>query len=216
MRRVPRRQLLAAGGSAALGGLVLAACGNKSKSDKSTGEAPTTPTTAATRLVGDLKVAALAVSLENLAVNTYQAVLDSVAAGRIASLPPAMMSFLQVAQRHHREHADAWNAVLAGAGRPKVTGVDVVVKPTIDQSLAQVRDGASLARLGLTVESVVAATYVSGLAVLVNTKTIQTAASIHPVEMQHVAILNLVLGQMPVPDSFAKVDLARPTSDSIV
>jgi hypothetical protein len=33
--------------------------------------------------------------------------------------------------------------------------------------------------------------------------------------MQHSAILNLLLGKYPVPDSFAKVDGARPPSDKI-
>jgi hypothetical protein len=33
--------------------------------------------------------------------------------------------------------------------------------------------------------------------------------------MQHAAILNFVLGQYPVPDSFAKEEGARPLSDQI-
>ena len=44
---------------------------------------------------------------------------------------------------------------------------------------------------------------------------IKTAASIEPVEHQHAAILNFVLGQYPVPDSFSKKSGARPVSDKI-
>jgi len=39
------------------------------------------------------------------------------------------------------------------------------------------------------------------------------AASIQPVEMQHAAILNFVLGHYPVPNAFASTALARPVSD---
>ena len=37
---------------------------------------------------------------------------------------------------------------------------------------------------------------------------IQTAATIAPVEAQHAAILNFVLGQYPVPDDFLPTDKA--------
>jgi hypothetical protein len=40
-------------------------------------------------------------------------------------------------------------------------------------------------------------------------------ATIQPVEMQHAAILNFVLGQYPVPNAFAKTDGARTLSDTI-
>ena len=39
---------------------------------------------------------------------------------------------------------------------------------------------------------------------------IKTAATIEPVELQHAAILNFVLGKYPVPDTFTKMDGARP------
>ena len=48
-----------------------------------------------------------------------------------------------------------------------------------------------------------------------DTGAIQVAASIQPVEMQHAAILNFVLGNYPVPDAFAKTDGARTPDDKI-
>ena len=39
-------------------------------------------------------------------------------------------------------------------------------------------------------------------------------ATIAPVERQHAAILHFVLGQYPVPDTFVKLDMARPDSDA--
>jgi hypothetical protein len=44
---------------------------------------------------------------------------------------------------------------------------------------------------------------------------IQTAATIEPVELQHAAILNFLLGQYPVPNSFTPQTGARPVSDMI-
>jgi len=44
---------------------------------------------------------------------------------------------------------------------------------------------------------------------------IKTAATIEPVELQHAAILSFVLGKYPVPDTFTKLDAARPLSDAI-
>ena len=41
------------------------------------------------------------------------------------------------------------------------------------------------------------------------------AASIQPVELQHAAILNFVLGMYPVPDAFSKTALARTPDDEI-
>ena len=39
------------------------------------------------------------------------------------------------------------------------------------------------------------------------------AASIQPVELQHAAILNFVLGQYPVPNAFSPTSNARPLTD---
>ncbi len=44
---------------------------------------------------------------------------------------------------------------------------------------------------------------------------IKTAATIEPVELQHAAISNFVLGKYPVPDTFTKTDGARPLTDVI-
>ena len=44
---------------------------------------------------------------------------------------------------------------------------------------------------------------------------IKTAATIQPVELQHAAILNFLLGQYPVPTRFATTDGARTLTDTI-
>jgi len=208
-----RRRFLV-GGGAVIGGLVVAACG----SGKSTGgsASPTTTSPFNTGLTGDFAVAALAASLENLAVQTYQAGLDAATAGKLGSVPPAVATFASTVKGQHADHAAAWNAILTNAQKKPVTGVDQTVRAAVvDPGFAQVKDVTGLAKFALGLENVAAATYLNGISVITNNNALKTAASIQPVEMQHAAILNFVLGQYPVPDSFASTDGARPTTDAI-
>jgi hypothetical protein len=95
--------------------------------------------------------------------------------------------------------------------------VDQTVKTgVIDPGFAAVKTVPDLAKLALGLENVAAATYLNGIQnALQDTGAIKVAASIQPVEMQHAAILNFVLGEYPVPDSFSKTDGARTPSDTI-
>ncbi|MGO9877676.1 MAG: ferritin-like domain-containing protein [Acidimicrobiia bacterium] len=213
-----RRQFLF-GSGVVLGGLALAACSSSSKSSSTT-TATNTPTTAvssaAGKLTGDLAIVALAAGLENLAVGTYQAGITAAKAGKLGTVPPAVVTFATTAQSHHTAHAAAWNAVLAQAGKPAVTGVDKTVKTSVvDPAFAKVTDVAGLAKLALALENVAAATYLNGIGLIQGAAGIQTAASIQPVELQHAAILNFVLGQYPVPNAFALTTGARVPSDVI-
>jgi hypothetical protein len=211
-----RRGFLA-GAGIALGGLVIAACGSSgSKDSSSTTRAAASGSGSGSKLTGDLAIAALATSLENLAVGTYQAGIDAATQGKLGTVPPAVVTFAQTAQQQHRDHADAWNAILTSAGKPKVTGVDSTVKTSvIDPAFAKVSDVGGLAELALQLEDVAAATYLESIGLIKSPGGIKTSASIQPVEMQHAAILNFVLGQYPVPMSFASTDGARPLSDKI-
>ncbi len=216
--RASRRGFLA-GAGLALGGVVLAACGSSSSKSSSTS---TTKAAAAgsgagsAKLTGDLAIAALATSLENLAVATYQGGIDAATAGKLGTVPPAVVTFAQTAQKQHKDHAAAWNAILTGAGKPAVSGVDSTVKTAvIDPAFANVKDVPGLAKLALQLENVAAATYLESIGLVKSSGGIKVAASIQPVEMQHAAILNLLLGQYPVPMSFSSTDGARPLSDKI-
>ena len=72
---------------------------------------------------------------------------------------------------------------------------------------------AAINHVGIHVENVAAATYLSGIGAIQNNQALKAAASIHPVEMQHAAVLNFVLGNDPAPEGFAKTEGARPQSD---
>ncbi|HQU27361.1 MAG TPA: ferritin-like domain-containing protein, partial [Acidimicrobiales bacterium] len=61
-------------------------------------------------LSGDLAVAAVAASLENLAIFAYSAGLAAATAGKLGSVPPAVATFATTARAQHTQHAAAWNA----------------------------------------------------------------------------------------------------------
>jgi hypothetical protein len=227
--RRPTRRGFLLGAGAGLGALVLAACGSSSRSGGSaasagaaTSVAGSTPTPAtaageASGLSGDLAAAGVAAGLENLAVQTYHTALDAAAAGKLGTVPPAVATFATTAMAQHKDHAAAWNSVLTSAGRPMVTGVDVTVKQAVvDPGLAAVKTVPDLAKFALALEDAAAATYLNDIQnVLQDPKAIAIAASIQPVEMQHSAILNFVLGQYPIPNGFAQTTGARPVTDQL-
>jgi len=204
-----RRTFLLAGGTAA-GALALPAC-------SSTKGAASAPPSGAGLGSGDVVVAGLAVALENLLVNSYQSALDAASGGKLGAIPPAIATLAATAQRQHREHAAGWNSLLTGAGKPAVTGVDLTVKAlVVDPGLARMKNAADLARFALALENIAASTYLNAIEIVLQASSaLKMATTIYPVEMQHAAILSFVLGQYPVPDSFAKTDGARPASDEI-
>lgn len=204
------------GGGALLGGVALAGSGAGGLSSAFARMRAGAPTAAsAQKLSGDLAVVGLAAALENLAVATYQAGIDAATKGSLGAVPPAVVTFATTAQSQHKDHAAAWNGVLTGAGKQPITGVDLTVKKSVDKTFATVKDVPGLAKLALDLENIAAATYLAAIDVVKDPAGIKTAASIEPVELQHAAILNFLLGQYPVPDSFSKKSGARPASDKI-
>ena len=205
-RHTSRRGFLLGAGLAA-GAAVLAACGSVT----SASQAPTT-TVRPSRLTGDLLVAALAASLENLGVYAYSAGISAAKAGKLGSVPPAVANFAQVAMAQHKEHAGAWNGILTAAGARSVSTTDPALTPTVRQALSKVTDVTGLANLALEIENIAAATYQDSPAVLSSKRAVGIAASIQTVELQHAAILNFVLGKYPVPSAFSSLAGAQAPS----
>ena len=164
-------------------------------------------------LSGDLQVVAMAASLENTAIATYMAGIKAATAGKLGTVPPAVVTFAETAMAQHQDHQKAWNAVLTSAGKQPVTAVDPVIQPTVSAALGKVTNVTGLAQLALLLEDTAGQTYQNGLSVIKSSAGIKTAASIQPVEFQHAAILLFVLGKYPVPSAFTGVSLARPPSD---
>ncbi len=179
--------------------------------------APTTTTAGAAQRPGDLAVAALAASLENTLGGAYASVLDLVSGDKLGPLPTSVTTLVQTVQSHHRDHAAAWNAILTAAGEAAVTGADTsLLTALIEPSLPTLKTLHDLVGFALQIERIAAATYLDAVQhALATTGAIQTAAAIQPVEMQHVAILGLLAGSSPVPDSFATSVGARTTADTL-
>lgn len=213
--RTSRRTFLLGTGAAAVGGVLLAACGSGHASATQAGASASSSGSSRypATLTGDLAVAALAASLENLGVLAYTQGIAAATAGKLGTVPPAVVTFAKTARAQHVQHAAAWNAILAAAGKAKVTETDPALTPTVTKQLAKVTDVTGLATLALTVEEIAAETYQAGISEVTSTKAVQTAASIQPVEMQHAAILNFVLGKYPVPDAFSPTSGARTPHD---
>ncbi|HET6874290.1 MAG TPA: ferritin-like domain-containing protein [Acidimicrobiales bacterium] len=225
-RRANRRTFLLGAAGAGAGGLLLAACSSSSKSSSSATTVPGSPTSSSSGLTGDLAVAAMAASLENLGVFAYSAGLQAAQAGKLGAVPPAVATFAQTAMAQHKDHAKAWNSVLTAAGKPAVTATDPALTPTVQQKFGQVKDVTGLAELALLIENVAAQTYQNGIAVLSSSQAVAVAATIQPVEMQHAATLYYALGRYPgiqgeqsssysmgTPLAFNPISLARPPAD---
>ena len=225
-----RRRLLA--GAGVIGAaLVAAACGSDAKTSTSTPAAassstPAAGTTGATTASStaattagttpapadgaatDGKIATLAAGLEVLAVGTYKAALDAATAGKLGAVPPAVATFVTTAMGHHQMHLDAWNKVLKAAGAPEVTAPNAKLKPVVDEAFGKVTDVVGAAKLALLLEQIAAATYQSAIPVISNKDAVKLAGSIQIIDFQHAAVLNFVLGNYPVPDTFGKLDQA--------
>lgn len=229
-KELSRRSLLA--GAGVIGaGLVAAACGAKSSELQSSSASrpaarpqtpaarpqtparvPQAPAAPAAPRRGpsptDVTIAQLAAGLEVLAVGTYKAALDAAGSGALGAVPPAVATFVTTAMSQHQAQLDAWNKVLTTNGAAAVTEPNATLKPFVDGSFANVRDVGGAAMLALMLEQIAAATYLSAQSVLTDKAAIQLAGSIQIIDAQHVAILLYALGQYPVPDVFAKVDVA--------
>lgn len=230
-RASSRRTFLLGSAGIGAGGLVLAACSSSSKSSTppTSMGSPTTTTassSAGAPLTGDLAVAATAASLENLGVYAYNAGLQAATQGKLGTVPPAVATFATTAKSQHMDHAQAWNAALTAAGKPAVTATDPALTPTVNSLFQKVTTAGELASLALLIENIVAQTYQGAIPALSASSSVAVAATIHPVEMQHAAILYYVLGQYPgiqgtqsnmyasgTPLAFNPTALARPASD---
>ncbi len=223
-RTADRRAFLIGAGGVLAGGAalvamtsnpVLAAAASR-VSGSSTSSNPPNSTGGITGLSGDLAVAALAASLENLAVYAYNAGISAARAGKLGAVPPAVVTFAKTARTQHMDHAAAWNAVLTSSKKRAVTVTEPALTPVIRKDFAKVTDIRGLAELALTLENTAAQTYQVESTKLRSKKAIATAATIQPVEMQHAAILYFVLGRYPGIQSSSGAPLAfNPISSAV-
>ncbi len=221
VRPTSRRTFLLGAGAAAAGGAAMVAiAGAPALAGASTrrlaGVRPEAAAFPPSGLKGDLAVAAVAASLENLAVFAYSAGLSAGSAGKLGAVPPAVATFATTVKGQHQQHADAWNGVLKSNGKAAVTVTNPKLTPTVKSDFAKVTDVAGLAQLAITLETIAAQTYQLETSMLKSKAAIGLSSSIQPVEMQHIAILYYVLGMYPGAQTSKGTPLAfNPTSMAV-
>jgi hypothetical protein len=201
-----RRRMLLGSGVGALA-LVAAACGGEEEEDPSSTGAPTT-TTSTTAAGGggaggggDVTIAQTAAGLEVLAVNTYNSALEAP-----LDFPEAVAEFATTARDHHQAHLDAWNELLTTLGESEVTEPLEPLAGEVMTMFEAVTDVTGVAELALLLEETAASTYFAVIPTIENPEALELAATIQPIDMQHAAILNYVMGEYPVPDTFANAE----------
>jgi hypothetical protein len=227
-RRANRRTFLLGAAGLGVGGVLVAACGSSSHRSATGTAAPmaSMPSASTAVVSDDLRVVAVAASIEYTGVFGYNEALKAAAAAKFGSVPPAVATFAKTAMAHHQDHAQAWNSLRIAGGKPPVTTPDPVVTSIFDQKLSQVTDVLALAELALFTENVAAQTYQYDIGVFSSPQAVAVAATIQPVEMQHAAILYYTLGRYPgiqgtpdgnysvgAPLAFNPTTLTRPVSD---
>ena len=208
---ITRRRVLFGGGVGALA-LVAVACGTDDDDPAATGESTTTTAGEGGGGGGgggdDVATAMLAASLEVLAVNTYDAALEAATAGSLGEVPPAVAEFATTARGHHQAALDAWNELLTTLGEEPVSAPPPDLETTVNEMFGEVTDVTGVAELALLLEQTAADTYFDAIPTIGNAEALELATTIQPIDMQHAAILNYVMGNYPVPNTFANAEMS--------
>jgi hypothetical protein len=207
-----RRRFMRLTGLAAVGGAVLAACGD----DKKTESGAATPTTAAaaptTAAAGsgnktDQTIARTAASLEIFAVAVYDKAIMNAAALKISD-PVAKAAVLFKSQ--HDEHAKAFNAAAVQLGGQPFTDPNPTAAKAFEAQIAALKTEQDVLKFAFALEQIAAQTY-QGVGMKLSTPLLrQTAMTVGGVEARHMAILNhFITPPMTVPEkAFQPVEKA--------
>jgi hypothetical protein len=183
-----RRQFFKIGGATIAGAALLAACGD----DDDTAEPPTsgeggsdeTTTTAGGENM-DIVLANTAISLEILAVDTYQTAIDS---GLVTT--QAVADAAGLFQEHHQAHADALAGVVGDGAYDQANAAvkTALVDPAVEAAAAE----ADIIKLAFDLETAAAQTYVFAAGQLSTPELRSTIMTIGGVESRHATILGRV------------------------
>ncbi len=183
-----RRQFFKVGGATFAGAALLAACGD----DDDEATPPASGEDGGEDGGGgnmDIVLANTAISLEILAVDTYQAAIDS---GLVTTA--AVGTAAGLFQDHHAQHRDALQATVMQAGAEPFNEANPVVKSAlIDPALANPDlDEAAIISLAYDLEVAAAQTYVFAAGALSTPELRSTIMTIGGVESRHATILGQV------------------------
>lgn len=140
---------------------------------------------------GDIDVMILqtAVSLELLAVATYNAALTL---PFIADGNPVIKAFAETTMKQHSEHRAAFSAQTKALGGTDQTKTNPKYTPIVEQAKPTLKAPADVVKLAATLEEVATDTYLSDLNMFTDVKSRMLMASVMGVECQHLATLRAV------------------------
>jgi Ferritin-like domain len=209
-----RRRFMRLTGLAALGGTVLAACGDDKKTESGAATPTTaagTPTTAAGGNKTDQTIARTAASLEIFAVAVYDKAIMNAAALKISD-PVAKAAVLFKSQ--HDEHAKAFNAAAVQLGGQPYNEPNPAAAKAFEAQIAALKTEQDVLKFAFALEQIAAQTY-QGVGMKLSTPLLrQTAMTVGGVEARHMAILgHFITPPMTVPaKAFQPVDKAVDSS----
>ena len=182
-----RRRFMRLSGLAAVGGTVLAACGDDKKTES--GAADTSSTTAAAAAGGnktDQTIARTAASLEIFAVAVYDKAITNAAALKISdAIGKAAVMF----KSHHDEHAKAFNAAAVQLGGQPYNDPNPTAAKAFEAQIAALKSEQDVLKFAFALEQIAAQTY-QGVGMKLSTPMLrQTAMTVGGVEARHMAIL---------------------------
>lgn len=183
-----RRRFMRLSGLAAVGGAVLAACGDDKKTDSGSapGASETTASTAAGGNKTDQTIARTAASLEIFAVAVYDKAIMNAAALKISD-PIAKAATLFKSQ--HDEHAKAFNAAAVQLGGQPYTDPNPTAAKAFEAQIAALKTEQDVLKFAFALEQIAAQTY-QGVGMKLSTPMLrQTAMTVGGVEARHMAIL---------------------------
>ncbi len=203
-----RRRFMRLSGLAAVGGAVLAACGDDKKTEG--GSAPpageTTATTAGNKT--DQTIARTAASLEIFAVAVYDMAIMNAAALKISD-PVAKAAMLFKSQ--HDEHAKAFNAAAVQLGGQPYTDPNPTAARAFEAQIAGLKTEQDVLKFAFALEQIAAQTY-QGVGMKLSTPMLrQTAMTVGGVEARHMAIL----GHFITPPVMVPEKAFQPTEKAV-
>lgn len=196
-----RREFLRVGGLAPLA--LVAACSDNSAD-------PSPPQDQGDLPQPDLEAMEFVAGLEVVAAAAYREALAAQTAGRLGEVPAAGTDLLQSAASQHSQCLSEINGLLNEGGRAAVTELNVEFETSVVRpALGAAKGWPEIAALARTIETTLAATYLQTIhSTLRSRAAIRLAGGIQATGQKRVAILNFLLGEYPVPDTFQKTDAA--------
>lgn len=204
---IDRRRLFVLGGGGLLAAAVLAACGGEDPEPQipQGGVAVATTVTVEPPPVDDVTLLRTSSSLEHLAVDAYQSVLDL----GLLTTPP-LIDAAELFQQQHREHAALFEAATTQAGGQPFTEPNPNLQVGfVEPSLETLTDEISAVNFALELEDTAGATYQVFVPLFSTRELRQTVQSVGGVERRHSVILTAVIpDEQLIPSPFGIVTLA--------